>query len=287
LPNLLALAVSRAQLRTVSLRIRHSGAGYRRWTLTLTPAGVVFLDAVTNVLEMLHGTREQLQGSLPALNNNIKIATCRTLASTFFPEWYEDVVHRFGFFTATLTTCSAEEAILRLMAGEVDLLIVYSSMHTRLLIDHGHLDFLMIARDNLIPVSTLDSRGSARYKLPGGAEPLPWPAFARALTLRTVLARHLADLPAPPLLKPVYQADSYESILAMAKRGIGLAWLPQRLVQNDVVRGELAIAGNASWRVGFDIALYRQRNRAHPILDNLWSGLAANQCADAPNPDRK
>ena len=243
--------------------------------LMLTPAGALFLDAATNAIEALHGAREQLQGSTLSLENNIRIATGRTLASTFFPGWYEDTNNRFGHFTASLTTGNAEEGILRLVSGEVDLLIAYSSPHTRLLIDHGRFDYLTIAREVMVPVSALDARGRALYKLPGGKEPIPWLSFARALALRTVLARHLADLPSPPALKPVYQADSYEAILAMAKRGAGLAWLPQRLVKNEVERGELAVVGNASWRVAFEIALYRQRNRPHPVLDGLWAGLAA------------
>ena len=241
--------------------------------LMLTPAGSVFLDAATNAIEALHGAREQLQGSIPTLENNIRIAAGRTLASTFFPEWYEDSVDRFGFFTATLTTCNAEEGILRLVAGEVDLLIAYSSPHTRLMIDHDRFDFLPIAREVLVPVSALDASGRALYKLPGGKDPIPWLSFARALALRTVLARHLADVPQAPLLKPVCQADSYEAILALAKRRAGLAWLPGRLAKSDIERGELGIVGNASWRVGSDIALYRQRNRSHPVLDSLWAGL--------------
>ncbi|MBN3775599.1 LysR substrate-binding domain-containing protein, partial [Burkholderia sp. Se-20378] len=80
----------------------------------------------------------------------------------------------------------------------------------------------------------------------------------------------LAEMPNRPTLRPVYQADSYEAILAMARRGLGLAWLPQRLVADDVRRGELAIVGGADWQIGFDIALYRRRNDPHPVLDAIW-----------------
>lgn len=262
--------------------------------LTLTPAGAVFLDAITNALEIIHGARSQLHGSAPVLEKNIRIATGRTLANTFFPEWYESTLRRAEFFTATVTTGSAEEAILRLMAGEVDLLLVYSSPHTRLLIDQSRFDFLPIARETLVPVSALDQRGMARFSLPSGNDPIPWLSFARALTLRVVLARHLAEMPAPPSLKPVYQADSYESILEMAKRGIGLAWLPHRLVQGDIARGALAIVGNASWRVSFDIVAYRQRNLPHAVLDGVWATLVASMPKDesasewlAPLPPKK
>ncbi|AJC20967.1 LysR family transcriptional regulator [Pandoraea pulmonicola] len=238
--------------------------------LELTAAGTVFLDAATNALDILHSARTQLQDAAPTLENNLKIATGRTLAATFFPDWYDETVARIGVFTATLSTGGAEEAILRLAAGEVDLLIVYSSAHTRLLIDQERFDWLSVAREVLVPVSALDAKGRAKYRLAAGPTPIPWLAFSRTLTLRAVLARHLAEMPNRPTLKPVYQADSYEAILAMARRGAGIAWLPQRLVADDVARGTLAIVGGKDWQIGFDIALYRRRHQPHPVLDAIW-----------------
>ena len=247
--------------------------------LSLTPAGALLLDAATNALDIINGARDQLHGGAPTMENNLRIATGRTLANTFFPEWYETTTRRSGPFSTTLSTSSAEDAILRLIAGEVDLVIMYSSPHTRLLIDHSRFDFLPIARETLVPVSALDARGKVRFALPGGSEPLPWLSFARALTLRIVLARHLAELAQSVNLKPVYQADSYDSILEMAKRGVGIAWLPQRLVQDDVARGALALVGNPSWRVGFDIVAYRLRGQSHAVLDRVWNGLVESTAA--------
>jgi len=250
--------------------------------LELTAAGTVFLDAATNALEILHGARTHLQDAAPTLENNLKIATGRTLAATFFPDWYDQTVSRIGFFTATLSTSGAEEAILRLASGEVDLLLVYSSPHTRLLIDRERFDWLTVSREVLVPVSALDSKGRAKYRLAAGPTPIPWLAFARTLTLRAVLARHLAEMPNRPTLKPVYQADSYEAILAMARRGTGIAWLPQRLVADDVSRGTLAIVGGKDWQIGFDIALYRRRHQPHHVLDAIWQAAQRAAEDDAP-----
>ena len=193
----------------------------------------------------------------------------------------DQMVARVGFFSATLSTSGAEEAILRLAAGEVDLLIVYSSAHTRLLIDQERFDWLSVAREVLVPVSALDAKGRARYRLTGGPAPIPWLAFTRTLTLRAVLARHLAEMPNRPMLKPVYQADSYEAILAMARRGTGIAWLPQRLVADDVARGTLAIVGGKDWQIGFDIALYRRAHQPHNVLDAIWQSARQASGDDA------
>jgi len=50
-----------------------------------------------------------LQDATPELENNLRIATGRTLAATFFPDWYDQIVPRVGFFTATISTGGAEE----------------------------------------------------------------------------------------------------------------------------------------------------------------------------------
>jgi DNA-binding transcriptional LysR family regulator len=108
---------------------------------------------------------------------------------------------------------------------------------------------------------------------------VPWLTFACSLALRAVLARHVAELPALPLLRPAYQSDSYESIMAMAKLGAGLAWLPQRLVQDSVDRGELAGVGETEWQFSVDISLYRRRDHSHRVLDSLWPHITTGVTA--------
>jgi DNA-binding transcriptional LysR family regulator len=248
----------------------------RSQPLELTAAGRLFLESANNALDILYGARTQLQDTAPTLRNNLRIATGRTLASTFFPDWYQDIARRFGAFKAVVSTSGAEEAILRLVANEADLLIAYSSTQTRLLIDQNEFDCLPVAREEIVPVCALNAQGRPLFASTGGAEPMPWLTFARSLALRTALARHLAELPNAPVLRPVYQSDSYESIMAMAKRGIGVAWLPRRLVQEAMDRGEMAAVGDHSWQVSVDIALYRRHNHAHRLLDLIWSRPAAD-----------
>ncbi|RFB71165.1 MULTISPECIES: LysR substrate-binding domain-containing protein [unclassified Herbaspirillum] len=241
--------------------------------LALTAAGTVFLDAADDVVNILHDARTQLQDTVPQLDNHLRIATGRTLASTFFPNWYLDATQRVGFFSTAMSTSGANEAILRLVSGEVDLLIVYASPLTRLLLDRERFDCFPVARENVVPVSSLDHRGRARFRPAGGGEPLPWLSFAKSQALRAVLARHLAQLPVTLNLKQVCQSDSYESIMELALRGVGLAWLPYRLVQDEVSRGGLVVVGDSNLQVSVDITLYRQRHRSHAVLDALWKTL--------------
>jgi DNA-binding transcriptional LysR family regulator len=61
----------------------------------------------------------------------------------------------------------------------------------------------------------------------------------------------------------------------MAKRGAGLTWLPQRLVQDELKQGHLTVAGDATMRVSFDISLYRSRRSSNARVDAIWQGLSS------------
>jgi DNA-binding transcriptional LysR family regulator len=249
----------------------------RKQPVSLTPAGTMFLDAAVHSLDVLHAARAQLQDVALHPDETLRIATGRTLARTFFPDWYEAINRRFGPFSVAVSTGGAQEAIMRLYAGDVDLLVIYSSPTTRLLTDPNRCESLFLDREILLPVSAPDAKGRPKFRiLPSSEMPIPWLAFSHSLTLRGVLAKHLAGLPHKLSLRMVYQADSYESILEMSKRGTGLAWLPQRLVQNELKLGHLTVAGDASMRVGFDISLYRLKSSTNARVNAIWQGLSSD-----------
>lgn len=247
----------------------------RTQPLSLTPAGLLFLDAATHTIDVLHAVRAQLQDTVQHPDEVLRVATGRTLARTFFPGWYETINQRLGPFPVSVSTGGAQEVIMRLSSGDVDLLVIYSSPTTRLLIDPLRYESVTLARETLLPVSAPDVKGHPKFRLAFGetAAPIPWLGFSQSLTLRGVLAKHLASLPQKLSLRMAYQADSYESIQEMAKRGAGLAWLPQRLVQEDLKLGRLLIVGDASMRVGFDISLYRLRGNSNTLVNAIWDGV--------------
>jgi DNA-binding transcriptional LysR family regulator len=76
----------------------------------------------------------------------------------------------------------------------------------------------------------------------------------------------------------IYEADSYEAILEMARRGNGLAWLPRMAVRKALDAGELVIAAGPQYQFSFDISLHRLRANRGERLMNIWNGLQT----DAP-----
>jgi DNA-binding transcriptional LysR family regulator len=248
----------------------------RKQPLSLTPAGLLFLDAATQSLALLTAARAQFQGVGLNRDEPIRIATGRTLASDFFPDWYETLNQRFGQFSVSLVTSGAQEAIARLSAGDVDLLLSFSSPLTQILIDPERFDSLVLAREDMLPVSAPDANGQPRFQItPGvGASSVPWLAFSPTLALRGVLAQHLAALPQRLALRMTYQADSYDAILQMTKRGNGLAWLPSMVAKAALKTGELVVAGGDELKISFDVSLHRRRSNQGEAVMRIWRGLA-------------
>jgi DNA-binding transcriptional LysR family regulator len=248
----------------------------RKQPLSLTPAGLLFLEAASQSLGLLTAARAQFQSVGLNRDEPLRIATGRTLASNFFPDWYETLNQRFGTFPVSLVTSGSQEAIGRVSAGDVDLLLIFSSPLTQILIDPERFDSLVLTREEMIPVSAPDANGQPRFQITpgGGASSVPWLAFSPTLALRGVLAQHLASLPQRLVLRMTYQADSYESILQMAKRGNGLAWLPRMVVRAALQAGELVVAGGPELTIGFDISLHRRRSNQAEQVMRIWRGLA-------------
>ena len=247
----------------------------RKQPLSLTPAGVLFLDAASQAMELLLAARAQFQHIGLNRDEPLRVATGRTLASGFFPDWYQSLNERFGAFPVSLVTGGAQEAIVKLSAGEVDLQLIFSSPLTRILIDSERFDSLVLAQEELLPVSAPDAQGRPLFSIhaDSDASSIPWLGFSPTLSLRGVLAQHLAKLPHRLALRMIYQADSYEAILEMAKRGNGLAWLPRMVVREALQAGQLLIAGGPEMQVGFDISLHRLRANQSERVMRIWEGL--------------
>ncbi|WP_341312224.1 LysR substrate-binding domain-containing protein [Paraburkholderia sp. IMGN_8] len=243
--------------------------------VALTPAGRLFLDAASNAIDDLNEARWLLREvQLPVA---LKIGTGRTLARTFVPGWYQDLYEQRGPFPISVTTGGTQGGVLELADGTTDLLISYASPQADALLDPRKYDHCRLDSETLVPVSIPDKRGHPRFRLPGSAgSPLPWLAFSRGLTLRQILDSHLAATDQKAFLTPVFQADFYEAVEEMALRGFGMAWLPHRLVKNDLGAGALCLAGVKEWNIRVDISMYRVRSNQNALLDEVWKLAIAN-----------
>lgn len=248
----------------------------------LTPDGVIVLEAAADILETMRLLRERLVTRDNDAEPDLRIATGVALSVTFFPQWYKQICEKIGNFKTRITAGSNEGAIACLAADNADLLLAYSSYHTRLRINPAQFDWMTIGDETLVPISAADQDGQPIFT--GMKEKSdPFLALLPTTALKTIVTQHLSALDQKPNLHVAHETDSFSSILELVANGLGMAWLPYRLCQPALETGRIVQVNNADWLMPVDIALYRKKFSSHPVVDKIWAYYLQNSAIPARN----
>lgn len=243
----------------------------RSQPVKLTPAGMVFLETALEVIDTLNTVRAQLVDSQQSKDMSLRVATGRALASLFFPQWYKEMVDKVGFFHANVSTSGTEGSIYKLISKESDLLIAYKTPLTDLLIDDRIFYSIKVGEEKIVPISGVDTHGNTLFNFPSTQNKvIPWLTYSQSLSLRGILTKHLQNLGYLGLLSNAFEADTYDTLLEMVKKGVGVAWLPYSVIQKALHSRQVTIIGKANLQIQTDILLFKHRDMQHPLLEKIW-----------------
>ena len=246
-----------------------------QYPATLTGEGELFLPTAQEIVAKLYEGRACLRARSLAGNDTLGVATGRTLAHTFFPELLERLHRPLGAFPVRVSTGSVHDMALQIEDGVSDVLLSYYHPGVGLRLDERHFESLLVGVETLIPVSSAAAPGRPRYRLPGEPRrPLPLLSYLPTLMMGNVLDRHLLEHGAAYYLQRTLTADFAEALLEHVHHGLGLAWLPRRLIAADLAAGRLLHAGSRADEIALEIRLYRRLSRNKPLTDNCWRLLA-------------
>ncbi|SCU76063.1 Transcriptional regulator, LysR-family (fragment) [Cupriavidus necator] len=146
------------------------------------------------------------------------------------------------------------------------------------MLDDARYQFHLAGVERLVCVSAADARGAPLHRLATGkaaAKPVPMIAYAETLTLGRMVNQEIARRKLAPRLDVIAVSDFAESVHEMVRQRMGLAWLPARLIADDLHAGRLvrAISGVRSDDGGdlaLDIRLYRPRAPMRPLAEAFW-----------------
>lgn len=239
----------------------------------LNPAGRTLLASAQEVLDILRETREALQQPGRVRTTQITIAAGRTLSHSVLPPLLDDLQRAFPSVRWKVVTTSLGFGTEMLDRGEADLLLCHAQEPLAAPADGAAPHGCRIGSDALVAVSAPLVPGYPRYRVPRtAAEPeAPLLAYAHSMALGRILRSHLGALCAVERLRTAYESDLADAILAMARQGSGLAWLPRTLVEEDLARGALVRADDAGRDIPVEIHLYRRAGNAKPLLRRIWA----------------
>jgi LysR family transcriptional regulator, hypochlorite-specific transcription factor HypT len=240
----------------------------------LTPAGETLYDQSLEVLQALQSTRAMLRGHTSAAQDVIEFAVPHTLAFTFFPAWVSTLRETYGPLKSRLIALNVHDAVMRMVEGSCDLLIVYHHPSQPLQLDPNRYEMVSLGEETVAPYVKPDSNGAPLFQLPGrSGQPLPYLGYAPGAYLGHMVELILKQSSIAIHFDRVYETDMAEGLKAMALEGHGIAFLPHSAVKKELRTKRLVSAlpaGMPELQITMEVRAYREK----PALKEVQRGVA-------------
>ena len=100
------------------------------------------------MLQGLQSTRAMLRGHTAAAQDVIEFAVPHTLALTFFPSWVSALRENFSPIKSRLIALNVHDAMLRLVEGSCDLLMVYHHEAQPIALDPERYEMVVLGEES-------------------------------------------------------------------------------------------------------------------------------------------
>jgi DNA-binding transcriptional LysR family regulator len=240
----------------------------------LTMAGHLFRDAAREMVRQLQETRIAL-GHRSKVFSGIKLFVAHSLSQHFLPDWIRDINDRISGLKFEISAGETYEGMVALSGGRCDLLMVYHSPTAPMSVDEKSCPSVSLGSDRLIPVCKTKEMGRPVYSLPDTElRSLPLLSYPPETFFGRICNGLIRFRPATPHFNVVAQSPHTRVLHSLALNGIGIAWLPERCVLDDLSSGRLAIVNHDDiWSSSLDIRLYASHERARLLQTNLWDDI--------------
>ncbi|GED22438.1 LysR substrate-binding domain-containing protein [Halomonas sabkhae] len=234
----------------------------------LTPEGQLFLVTARSMVEQLNESLGHLRG-LSMANEALDIVAAHSLALSFYPQWISRLQKGVGELPTRLAAMNVGDAIHVLREGNCDLMLAYYDPYASMQLDPEVFPSFAIGQVKMLPVSVPDERGRPRFSLENG-DAIPHLAYTQGAFLGRSVRMLLKNDPLRMRLRTVYETAMAEGLKGMALQGVGVAWIPDFCIRQELDDGRLVRAGEAKNDVPLEIRLYRCSLVHKPGVEKLW-----------------
>lgn len=236
--------------------------------INLTPEGQLFLVTARNLVEQLNECLGHLRGVSMA-REALDIVAAHSLALSFYPEWISRLQEGLGELPTRLVAMNVGEAIHVLREGNCDLMLAYHDQYATMQLDAEVFPSFSIGQVNMLPVSLADKEGKPRFSLES-QETIPYLSYTQGAFLGRSVRMLLKNDPLRLRLRTIYETAMAEGLKGMVLQGVGLAWIPDFCIRDELKNGRLVRAGDDKWDVPLEIRLYRCSLVHKPGVEKLW-----------------
>jgi len=246
-----------------------------RHPVKLTDAGEQMLEAGEQAVLRIETERNHILESLSQPDKYVvTFAAQHSVGWRFYPAWLQAFEQSFGPIISRLLADNLPNCIAALEQGEADFVVSYESQYASGVEPREAFEFLTIGNDRLIPVSKADSQGKPLFRIDDDtSSTVPYLRFGPTAPIGWHIEPVLAERKLAERLTPVYENSMGGALRIRARDGLGVAWLPQSLVEPDMNAGLLTFAGTEEWAIDLKIQLHRLRGNRNTLIRKIWTHL--------------
>jgi DNA-binding transcriptional LysR family regulator len=252
--------------------------------LRLTPVGERYKHEFRALLMQATELRNRIQAEQHGLRR-VLISVQYTLAITWLPELLRLTQRHTPDVELGVDSQDRGQSIARFASGETQMLLCVEddvSLQTSL----PHTERLELGHERLIAVSIATASGTPVHGL-HARRTLKLLGYPAQSFMGSILYKRCL----PPLMdrykvQIVQESGFIAAIKEMALAGMGMAWLPERLVARELQTGTLVQLKGDLPTVNIPVSLYRVRGgMTYDAAEQIWSMLKATYGRDAAAPE--
>ncbi|MGF1682361.1 LysR substrate-binding domain-containing protein [Photobacterium minamisatsumaniensis] len=232
--------------------------------VALTPSGRLFrITARTLMNQMMDGIG-QLSDLSKLGGNIVRVAAAHSLATSLVPSVQSKLLAGKHNPLLSVEAIDVDQAIEELQEGGCDLLLAFDDELLRL----PPYQSLQIGEAELLPVCACDNEGNPLYCFTNRQE-VPWLAYSPS----SYMGRQVEAIRDQVRLKPIFSSSMTDLLKILVLQGLGVAWLPDYAIREELKTGKVAIVGDTHLRLPITYYAYRYQARLHPAGEQVWRAL--------------
>lgn len=233
--------------------------------IDFTDAGQVLLSTAKNIKNQMDTTIKYLEKNIKDNELSIKFAVSHSLITQFFPKFIQKLYSDYNDLKLEIIAANLQQGIHLLKEGSCDFLICYCDQLTLQQLDLTLFTYHKIVNMQIVPV-TASKNGLPKYQL---NQTFPLLAYSKQAYLRKCVDKIIES---KLNYRTLYETDNASDLKALALQGLGVAWLPRLLIEEEINENKLKILDGYSFFQ--DIYIVRSNIIYSQKINFVWNYLA-------------
>lgn len=244
-----------------------------QYPICFTPSGEAFIERAQQLVDTIYLTREQLR-TMERGQNELTFSSQHALAISFFPNWVERFDHLLDDTLIRLDTVDYHDAVVAFLAGNSDFLLCYASSALSEQLQRDDIESLSVGFDELVPVCLAKPDGSPLHPVKDDSELILLSHPAQSFFGQLIANQCFSHLPPTMTLDHRYQSSLSEGLKALLLKGLGVAFLPRSIIEEEIQQGQLVLLTESLPSIQLEIKLLHLKDSESVAANKLWKYLS-------------